>query len=218
MNDKNKIAGIGILSGVFLWVASKIGKGRTNPVLAELDESQAVYNTKGKRKPQKHEEVRYLTKSKSKKEGNSFITDDNRLFEREPSLDKKSGASQAYIGPRPESFFKEREYRIPDSKLYIVQARFATEKVLKAILKKFGGKKTGGSKTTDSVYGRLANGLRVRVSTHDVFTARSRSDISVVFDYERETLYVNSEILPLSLETKMKDVLNLVKEELKKWD
>lgn len=156
-------------------------------------------------------EIRYLTRTKAARVGHSFTANDGRTFTRAPEHDKESGACIAYRG---EKAIYAPVQRLTDDEVFALQGELATRPLLRAL----GAVEEGESSTTVSVYGRLEDGRRVRVSDHPVWTTRSESDISVDLDFERETVRVNgipvvSMRADLTREEVVRGILDHLKEE-----
>jgi hypothetical protein len=58
--------------------------------------------------------------------------------------------------------------------------QFNHREMMKFINRQLGGKLSGESKTTMSLYSILKSGLRVRVSDHSAFCRRSQSDVYII--------------------------------------
>jgi len=63
--------------------------------------------------------------------------------------------------------------------------------MMKYINRQMGGKLTGQSKTTMSMYSKLSNGYTVRVSDHAAYAKRSQTNIQIEISQNRAEIYVN---------------------------
>lgn len=77
--------------------------------------------------------------------------------------------------------------------------------MLKYINQKLGGKLTGQSKTTMSLYSRLSSGYTVRVSDHAAIAKRSKTSINIIVSKNRPYIYVNERLVELNWEEAYKD-------------
>jgi hypothetical protein len=102
-----------------------------------------------------------------------------------------------------------------EKKSAMIQEWFDTQfnyrEMMKFINRQLGGKLSGESKTTMSLYSTLKSGYRVRVSDHSAFCRRSQSDVYIRLGGRTgaPTISINEMVLDINWSAAMVDVKSL---------